>query len=496
MSTTQEPKLNIGQIEHKLPTPFLKDVHYEDDNGNMKTIKGFLGSVKNVKAINENDNYLQPFKTQDDESYLNPQISLSTFFVDKNNVIYGDFFHGTKHSKFTQLFPISQSEIQPLFHKKKDIQFDIAFKPILEKSEKNNEIATKATNMVGENYNIITQDNSNTNNRHKHKIKSVSPNENVLETVYKKYLKFNKKAFVVYCNMERKPSIFAFFNKEHIDISDLQKQELICFDDMLLFNVKHDELLAVPKDKDYKTRFDCAIITKLPSDIEDVQQILTTQAKCGYPYVIIYQDDNKANQDKQQPYKPPKLQYKLMSNYISDLKDTYAKKIDQARDELKKLDKKDFLYKANKCGFEKDIATYQQLIKDIEQDPDIPQFLKYEKQQIDYIISTKSKSFNCSNQLLKQCMQKIAKTDNVAEQLNYLINNEDEIKKEVLESEKRRRINQYYQGQLNIVNRRQQHCDSIKAAKKKYADKAIEACHNKKQVKNTKTIKQSNMRKI
>ena len=124
------------------------------------------------------------------------------------------------------------------------------------------------------------------------------------------------------------------------------------------------------------------------------------------------------------------------------------------------------------------------------------QFEQIEKQQIDYIISTKSKSFNCSNQLLKQCMQKIAKTDNVAEQLNYLINNEDEIKKEVLESEKRRRINQYYQGQLNIVNRRQQHCDSIKAAKKKYADKAIEACHNKKQVKNTKTIKQSNMRKI
>ena len=54
------------------------------------------------------------------------------------------------------------------------------------------------------------------------------------------------------------------------------------------------------------------------------------------------------------------------------------------------------------------------------------QFEQIEKQQIDYI-----KSFNCSNKLLKQCMQKLSKTDNKAEQLNYLITHEKEIKEEI-----------------------------------------------------------------
>ena len=50
---------NINLVEHKMPAPFLKDVKYEDKNGEIKTIKGFLGSVKNIKAVNnEQGNFL------------------------------------------------------------------------------------------------------------------------------------------------------------------------------------------------------------------------------------------------------------------------------------------------------------------------------------------------------------------------------------------------------------------------------------------------------
>ena len=420
MSTTKETKLNISQIEHKLPTPFLQDVNYKNFNGEIRTIKGFIGTVKNTEAVDdESYNYLQPFQLEDGR-FLNPQISLSTFFVDKHNVIYGDFFRGTIGANtFTQLFAIPQQEIIPIFHKKQDIQVDIVgSNKIIEKSGQNNEIIRKAKDIAAKHYNLITntnntQDNSNTTNNPKPKLKCFSDNENVIETVFNKYLKFNDKA--LYNMFTNNGKMHWQFSYKHKHISNFKT---ITLDGNVLFNVEHDELLAVPKDKEFKTHFNCEIITRMPTNIEQLKQILGIQAKSCYPYVIVFQTDKQ----------PPKLQYMLMSEYIRSIKDEIHKNIETLQTNLASQESDDV---TSKDWYINAIQDGERVIKDIDKDEDLKAFQEYEQKQIDYIYQQKSKTFACSVTFLKQLIRQISKTDNVAEQLNYLINYENKKKKEV-----------------------------------------------------------------
>jgi len=102
----------------------------------------------------------------------------------------------------------------------------------------------------------------------------------------------------------------------------INQKNFILFNGKKINNVYHDELIAVPKDEEYKIFFDCQIIIQDMKDVENIKKNFFIQAKCCYPYIITY------NQEQN------KLEYRLMSEYIEYLKKTNVNAISKLKQYL------------------------------------------------------------------------------------------------------------------------------------------------------------------
>lgn len=266
--------------------------------------------------------FLQPLKKGD--KYINVQCSLSSFFVDRNNVIYGDYFKGTLGTNVeTQLFAISQSSITPICHKKKDIQIPIVGDNATKFEKSKNSDAIKYINEVLSNaYNGLRQP----------KLKKLKDTDNCLEKIYEKYEKLNKKI----SNMEKYKKDIKYYNT-------IDQKNFILFNGKKINNVYHDELIAVPKDEEYKIFFDCQIIIQDMKDVENIKKNFFIQAKCGYPYIITY------NQEQN------KLEYRLMSEYIEYLKKTNVNAMSKLKQYLQQE-------KINNKNIQKCIAWFKKVL--------------------------------------------------------------------------------------------------------------------------------------
>ena len=522
MFEKKESKFDISKVYYKMPKPFLKDVKYKDDDGQTRIIKGFIGSVKNIKSVDNTEaNYVQP-EIDNEGKYKQPQISLSSFFVDRNNKIYGKHFSGTLHNPLTHLFVIPQSEIVPLFHKKRDIQYNInSYK----KADSNNydDKKTEIINKVSNNYNVINDkkmDKNLSQDNNKNKVKMLNKSDDVLQKIYQKYKKLNSviKDFTKKFGMEGDLTKFQneimpiFYNrisflKPPIDITEYERKkmyniaqiarETIQFNDETIYNVEHDELLAIPSDRNYKTHFDCAIIEKSKENmlngenygyelnIENVKKTLFIQAQCGYPYIIIFDHKNS------------KFEYKLMSEYLDYLKKYWQKEINDTEKTINNPDDKnnylkqcppckgvswEKVYEAQQQEKKKRIEQQKSFLEDLNDKRYLKQIKEYEQKQINYIYNKQAKKFNCSKNILKDTLKEILKTDNVAVQLNYLINYEGEVRQQV-DKLKSKFIYKYYQGRLNFIKRTQERSERISRVRKIYTQQATDDIKNKKNCK-------------